>query len=73
MKQHNADVEAQLAAFTSASEDRAELEKRLAARDRELAELRGDLSAEMAKLKEAQRGLIRALRPQIEKGNIMVT
>lgn len=63
---------AELAALTSASGDRAELEKRLAARDRELAALRGDLSSEMAKLKEAQRGLIRALRPQIEKGNIMV-
>ena len=63
---------AELAALTSASGDRAELEKRLAARDRELAALRGDLSAEMAKLKEAERGVIRALRPQIEKGNIMV-
>lgn len=63
---------AELAALTSASGDRAELEKRLAARDRELAALRGDLSAEMAKLKEAERGVIRALRPQIERGNIMV-
>ena len=26
----------------------------------------------MAELKDAQRGLIRALRPQIEKGNLMV-
>jgi chemotaxis protein MotB len=42
-------------------------QKLLADRDRELAGLRGDLSAEMAKLKEAQRGLIRALRPQFEK------
>jgi chemotaxis protein MotB len=49
-----------------------DLERQLADRDRELAGLRGDLSTEMAKLKEAQRGLIRALRPQIEKGNIMV-
>jgi chemotaxis protein MotB len=37
-----------------------------------MAGLRGDLSAEMAKLKEAERGVIRALRPQIEKGTIMV-
>lgn len=49
-----------------------DLEKQVSDRDRELAGLRGDLSTEMAKLKEAQRGLIRALRPQIEKGNIMV-
>ncbi len=50
----------------------ADLEKQLVDRDKELAGLRGDLSAEMAKLKEAQRGLIKALRPQIEKGIIMV-
>jgi chemotaxis protein MotB len=50
----------------------AELERQLAERDKELVSLRGDLSAEMAKLKEAQRGLIRALRPQIEKGDITV-
>jgi chemotaxis protein MotB len=50
----------------------AELEKQLGDRDKELASLRGDLSAEMAKLKEAQRGLVRALRPQIEKGDITV-
>ena len=50
----------------------ADLEQQLADRDKELAGLRGELSAEMAKLKEAQRGLIRALRPQIEKGDITV-
>ncbi len=50
----------------------ADLEKQLADRDKELAGLRGELSTEMAKLKEAQRGLIKALRPQIEKGTIMV-
>jgi chemotaxis protein MotB len=50
----------------------ADLERQLADRDRELLGLRGELSTEMAKLKEAQRGLIRALRPQIEKGDIMV-
>jgi chemotaxis protein MotB len=76
----NSELEAQLAALTatgaanSAAAQRrtTDLEKQLADRDRELAGLRGDLSAEMAKLKEAQRGVIRALRPQIEKGNIMV-
>ena len=82
----NSELEAQLAALNATGADKdklaadlaaaqrrtAELEKQLADQDRELAGLRGDLSAEMAKLKEAQRGVIRALRPQIEKGNIMV-
>ena len=76
----NSELEAQFAALTateaadatSAKQRTAELEKQLADRDRELAGLRGDLSTEMAKLKEAQRGVIRALRPQIEKGKIMV-
>ena len=85
-KKRISELEAQLAALNAAGADRdklaadlaaaqqrtAELEKQVADRDRQLAGLRGDLSAEMAKLKEAQRGLIRALRPQIEKGTIMV-
>lgn len=85
-KKRISELEAQLAALNAAGADKdklaadlvaaqqrtSELEKQVADRDRELAGLRGDLSAEMAKLKEAQRGLIRALRPQIEKGNIMV-
>ena len=80
------ELEAQLATLNAAGADKdrltadlaaaqqrtVELERQLADRDRELAGLRGDLSTEMAKLKDAQRGLIRALRPQIEKGNIMV-
>jgi chemotaxis protein MotB len=84
--QRIADLEAQLAALTSAAGDKnklaadlaastqrvAELERQLADRDKELAGLRGELSAEMAKLKEAQRGLMKALRPQIEKGDITV-
>jgi chemotaxis protein MotB len=62
-----------LAAELAASRQRiSDLETQLADRERQLAGLRGDLSAEMAKLKEAQRGLVRALRPQIEKGSIMV-
>jgi chemotaxis protein MotB len=62
-----------LAAESAAAKQRvADLERQLADRDKELAGLRGDLSAEMAKLKEAERGLIKALRPQIEKGTIMV-
>lgn len=85
-KRRIAELEAQLAAMGGAAGDKdkfaadlaackqrvAELERQLADRDKELAGLRGDLSSEMAKLKEAQRGLVRALRPQIEKGTIMV-
>jgi chemotaxis protein MotB len=79
-KKRISELEAQLAALNAAGADKdklaadlaAELEKQLADRDRLLSGLRGDLSAEMAKLKEAQRGVIRALRPQIEKGTIMV-
>ncbi|BFU95016.1 MAG: putative Outer membrane protein, OmpA/MotB family [Nitrospira sp.] len=85
-KQRTAELEAQCAALGSAAGEKdklmaelasakqhtADLEKQLADRDRELAGLRGDLSAEMAKLKEAERGLIRALRPQIDKKNITV-
>jgi chemotaxis protein MotB len=49
-----------------------DLERQLADRDKEFAALRGDLSAETAKLKGAQRGLVRALRPEIDKGRIAV-
>ena len=62
-----------LAADLAASRQRnVDLERQLAERDAELAALRGELSAEMAKLNTAQRGLIRALRPEIEKGDITV-
>ncbi len=85
-KKRNSEMESQLASLTAAAADKdklagdltaaqqrtAELEKQLADRDRQMAGLRGDLSSEMAKLKEAERGVIRALRPQIEKGTIMV-
>jgi chemotaxis protein MotB len=75
-----ADLERQLAAsqalaaggLATDKQRIADLEKQLAERDKELDGLRGELSAEMTKLKEAQRGLIRALRPQIEKGDITV-
>ncbi len=50
----------------------AEARQRNAALEKQLADLRGELSTEMTKLKEAERGLIRALRPQIEKGDITV-
>lgn len=49
-----------------------DLERQLADRNRELVSLRGEYSAEMAKLKDAQRGLIKGLRPQLEKGDITV-
>ena len=49
-----------------------DLERQLAARDQELAGLQSELSTELAKLQEAQRGLIRELRPEIEKGDITV-
>lgn len=85
-KQRNADLEAQLAAMGGVAGEKdtlaselaagrqrvAELESRLGERDKELAGLRGELTAEMAKLKEAQRGLVRGLGPQIEKGDITV-
>jgi len=62
-----------LAADLAAANQRiAELDKQLTERDKELAGLRGELSTEMAKLNEAQRGLVRALRPEIEQGNITV-
>jgi chemotaxis protein MotB len=62
-----------LAAELAASKQQAaDLEKQLADDKKELAGLRGELSAEMAKLKEASRGLVRALRPEIEKGDITV-
>ena len=64
-----AESEAQLAA---ARQRVADLENQLADRDKELAGLRGDLSAETGKLKEAQRGLVQALRPEIEEGSITV-
>ena len=84
--QRIAELESQLAAAQSSGADQdkltaelaaekqriADLQKQLADRDKELAGLRGELSAEMAKLSEAQRGLIRALRPEIEQGHITV-
>ena len=60
------------AELAAARQHNSDLEAQLADRDKELEDLRGALSAEMQKLKEAQRGLIRALRPEIEKGDITV-
>ncbi|NJL16219.1 MAG: flagellar motor protein MotB [Nitrospira sp.] len=60
------------AELAAANQRNADLEGQLADRDKELAGLRGDLSAEMAKLQAAERGLIRALGPQIKKGDITV-
>jgi len=58
--------------LAEAKQRNAEFERQLAERDNELAGLRGELSAEMTKLKQAQRRLIPALRPEIEKGDITV-
>jgi chemotaxis protein MotB len=85
-KQRYADLEAQLAAMGGVAGEKdtlaaelaagkqrmADLERQLGERENELAGLRGELSAEMQKLKEAQRGLVRGLAPQIEKGDITV-
>jgi len=75
-----ADLERQLAAsqalaaggLATDKQRIADLESQLADRDKELSFMHSKLSDEMTKLKEAQRGLIRALRPQIEKGDITV-
>jgi chemotaxis protein MotB len=66
------DKDKQTAELAAAKQRVADLEGQLADRDKALAGLRGELSAEMAKLNEAKRGLIRALRPEIEQGNITV-
>jgi len=67
------DEKDRLAAELAAAKQRnADLEGQLAERDQELTGLRGELSSEMAKLKEAERGLIRSLGPQIKKGDITV-
>lgn len=50
----------------------ADLEKQLADREREMAALQAEQSAELAKLKVAERGVVKGLRPQIEKGDITV-
>lgn len=71
-RQHSGDKDRLAAELAAANQRIADLESRLADRDKELAGLRGDLSAETAKLQEAQRGLIRALRPEIVKGNIAI-
>jgi chemotaxis protein MotB len=61
-KRRSAELERQLA----------DLQKQLTDRDRELAALRGDLSVQMARLQEAQRGIGKALRKEVEKGTILV-
>jgi len=72
-RQRVTELEGQLAALrgTLAGES-AELARQLAECNKELAALRGTLSAETEKLKEAQRRLIPMLRPQIEKGDIVL-
>jgi chemotaxis protein MotB len=69
-----ASVDTGLAAaeLAAANQRIADLEQQLADRDRELAGLRSEYSTDVAKLQEAQRGLIKSLRPQVEKGEITV-
>ena len=86
LQSSNSDLKGQLAASTALAAglqagagdkdklaaDLAAAKQRNAELESELVALRGELSTEMAKLKEAQRGLFRALRPEIEKGDITV-
>jgi len=67
-----ADKDKLAAELAAARQRQADLEAQRAERDKELAGLRSDLSAQMAKLQEAERGLIRALRPEIDKGDITI-
>lgn len=69
----------ELAASRSASGDLAaanrriaDLETQVADREREMAALRAEQSAELEKLKVAERGVVKGLRSQIEKGDITV-
>ena len=61
-----------VADLAAARQRNVELERQLADRDKELAGLRGELSTEMTKLKNAQRRLLPALRPEVEKGDITI-
>ncbi len=65
MEEHDRMTSSSEAQLAASRQRIADLEARLADRDR-------DLSAEMAKLKQAERGLIRALKPQIDEKNITV-
>jgi len=65
-------MDSMAAELAASKQHMAELERQLASRDKELADLRGTLLTEEQKLKTAQRGLLRALRPQIEKGDITI-
>ena len=72
MADPRAEMDSMAAEMAASKQRAAELARQLAGRDKELADLRGTLSAEEQKLKTAQRGLVRALRPQIEKGDITI-
>jgi chemotaxis protein MotB len=50
----------------------ADLERQMSNREREMAALRAEQSAELEKLRVAERGVVKGLRPQIEKGDITV-
>ncbi len=50
----------------------AERDRTIAERDREIVRLGGIIDQDKTNLAKAERGLVRALRPEIEKGNIIV-
>ncbi len=68
-KRRIAELEKELA---DRNQELARLKGNLTDEEKELARLKGDLAAQMDKLKDAQRGIAKALRKEVDKGNILV-
>ena len=66
------DLEGQLAVSSLLAGDLAAARQRNSDLEAQLADREKELSSEMARLKQAERGLVRALRPQIEEKHITV-
>jgi len=66
------DLEGQLAVSSLLAADLAAARQRNSDLEAQLADREKELSSEMARLKQAERGLVRALRPQIEEKHITV-
>ena len=66
------DLEGQLAVSSLLAADLAAARQRNSDLEAQLADREKELSTEMARLKQAERGLVRALRPQIEEKHITV-
>jgi chemotaxis protein MotB len=66
------DLNGQLAASSLLAADLAAARQRNSDLEAQLADREKELSSEMARLKEAERGLVRALKPQIEEQHITV-